>query len=229
MRHYHHYTPEELQFLKDNNEGCSRGELAAKFNRHFGLSLSRGCISCKVRDSGLLAPSNIPYHHHYTPEELQFLKDNNEGCSRGELAAKFNQHFGLSLTTDAIKGALRFYKIEKKAVYIGTETICKSGYISKKIASGKWRYKHILIWEAANGPVPPGHVVLFLDGDKTNFNLDNLYLLPKRLLGSINRKGLIFRSKDLTTQGIALAQLELLVSDMAGASRKKKRAEDEQG
>ena len=37
---------------------------------------------------------------------------------------------------------------------------------------------HRLIWEKAHGPIPPGHVMLFKDGDRTNVALDNLQCLP---------------------------------------------------
>lgn len=31
----------------------------------------------------------------------------------------------------------------------------------------RWRPVHVLVWEAANGPVPPGHIVIFKRGMKT--------------------------------------------------------------
>ena len=39
--------------------------------------------------------------------------------------------------------------------------------------------KHRLIWEEANGVMPPGHNVTFKDGDRTNISLKNLMLVSK--------------------------------------------------
>jgi hypothetical protein len=42
---------------------------------------------------------------------------------------------------------------------------------------------HHLVWEAAgHPPVPPGHVLIFCDGNKRNFSLDNLELLSRSAL-----------------------------------------------
>lgn len=39
--------------------------------------------------------------------------------------------------------------------------------------------KHRYIWEKAFGPIPKGHCVQFKDGDTTNCELDNLYLISR--------------------------------------------------
>ena len=38
---------------------------------------------------------------------------------------------------------------------------------------------HVLLWERANGPKPPGHVVHHRDFDKTNYCLENLELVTE--------------------------------------------------
>lgn len=67
---------------------------------------------------------------------------------------------------------------------IGSEAVDADGYLKRKITEeGKpherWRYVHLLIWEAANGPVPDGHAVVFRDGDKRNVELENLELVSR--------------------------------------------------
>jgi len=39
-----------------------------------------------------------------------------------------------------------------------------------------------LVWRAAGREIPPGHALTFRDGDKRNFDLDNLELLPRKQL-----------------------------------------------
>lgn len=54
---------------------------------------------------------------------------------------------------------------------IGTLRICKDGYLERKITDDqsiaparRWVGVHRLVWEAANGPIPKGHAVVFRPG-----------------------------------------------------------------
>ncbi|GBL46247.1 bacteriophage phi 1.45 protein-like protein [Sulfuriferula multivorans] len=74
---------------------------------------------------------------------------------------------------------------------IGAERISKDGYLQRKINDDmplqkRWRGVHILVWEAANGPLPAGHAVTFKDGNKSNITLDNLELLTRAQLMARN-------------------------------------------
>ncbi|QEZ47218.1 HNH endonuclease signature motif containing protein [Cupriavidus oxalaticus] len=59
-------------------------------------------------------------------------------------------------------------------VPIGTERISKDGYLERKVTDDpnlvparRWVGVHRLVWEAAHGPIPPGHAVTFLPGRRT--------------------------------------------------------------
>ena len=70
---------------------------------------------------------------------------------------------------------------------VGSEREDVDGYIKIKIAEpNKWEHKHKYIWEQANGPVPKGCVIIFEDGNRRNFKLDNLKCISKSLLSYIN-------------------------------------------
>lgn len=54
------------------------------------------------------------------------------------------------------------------------------GYLQIKVAEPRrWVAKHRAIWEQANGPVPPHHIVRFNDKNTSNFALDNLELVHR--------------------------------------------------
>lgn len=47
-------------------------------------------------------------------------------------------------------------------------------------------HKHRHLWEQANGPVPKGHVLKSLDGDKTNCDPSNWVAVPRGMLPRLN-------------------------------------------
>lgn len=74
---------------------------------------------------------------------------------------------------------------------VGTERLCKDGYLERKIHDGmplqsRWRAVHLIRWEEINGPVPKGHCLKALDGDKANTAPDNWTLIPRALLPRLN-------------------------------------------
>jgi hypothetical protein len=96
---------------------------------------------------------------------------------------------------------------------IGSERIDKDGNLVRKfsdtgIKRNDWKPVHVLCWEAAHGPVPAGHIVIFNDGNKRNFDIGNLICLSRadlmnrntvhnyppeiqktiQLIGALNRK-----------------------------------------
>ena len=55
------------------------------------------------------------------------------------------------------------------------------GYTYVKIANPrKWILKHRKIWIDNFGEIPESHAVIFLDGNKQNFDLFNLILVHRR-------------------------------------------------
>lgn len=74
---------------------------------------------------------------------------------------------------------------------VGSERLTKDGYLQRKISDTgdtprDWRGVHILKWEEAHGPVPPGHALVFRDGNPLNAELANLELLTRAELMARN-------------------------------------------
>lgn len=67
---------------------------------------------------------------------------------------------------------------------VGTERVSDDGYLERKVTdtrpfSRRWRFVHLLLWESAYGPVPPGHAIVFVNGDKTDIRLENLACISR--------------------------------------------------
>lgn len=74
---------------------------------------------------------------------------------------------------------------------IGTERVSKDGYRERKVHDGlpmqsRWRMVQRIEWEAVNGPVPAGHALKCLDGNKLNTDPSNWELLPRAVLARLN-------------------------------------------
>lgn len=63
---------------------------------------------------------------------------------------------------------------------VGSERVNIYGYIEIKVAEpNKWKLKHRLLWEEAHGPIPPGHIVSFRNGNGQDVRLENLRLISR--------------------------------------------------
>lgn len=88
---------------------------------------------------------------------------------------------------------------------IGAERISKDGILYRKVADTgvkkeDWRAVQVVIWEEHNGPLPDGHIVIFKDGDRENFDPDNLLAMTRAdnmRRNSIDRYGSEYRSAAL--------------------------------
>jgi hypothetical protein len=207
------------------------------FNERFGLNLTVGQILGQKSYHKLYGRPR----HHYTPDEIGFLEQNIAGHSYEELTKLFNERFGTNISHCKITGVLKYHGFrngdngcfKKRKPYpqrhgfkkghsinseaIGTEKIDCQGYVRVKVRNGadnsrhNWKRKHLIIWEAENGPIPEGHRVIFADGNKLNSALDNLLLVSLGELGVMNRYGLISPDRELTKTGKALADMKLLI------------------
>ena len=97
---------------------------------------------------------------------------------------------------------------------LGSERITKDGYCEIKVSDTgrRWRPKHVLIYEKHHGKVPKGSAVIFLDGDKRNFDIDNLHLVTRGQLAMLNKNNLIQKDAELTKTAINVVDLMKKIS-----------------
>ena len=73
---------------------------------------------------------------------------------------------------------------------VGSLRICKDGYLERKVTDDqsiaparRWVGVHRLVWEAANGPIPKGHAVVFKPGmastDVDEITIDRVELITR--------------------------------------------------
>jgi hypothetical protein len=96
------YTPEIMDFLKQNVNGRSAKELTLMVNGHFGLSFTEKQIEIAKSTHGLR--SGTKHTGRFTPEQIKFLENNVKGKPFAEVVVLFNKRFKTDFTLNQIKG-----------------------------------------------------------------------------------------------------------------------------
>ena len=132
---------------------------------------------------------------------------------------------------DVSKDALRQYLSKRKIRYkdymynkvrtmgdnipIGTERTKPDGMVQIKIAPNKWEYKSRYLYEKHyNVKLTTRDFIIFLDGDRTNFNIDNLYKVDCRTASYIANLRLPVTTAELTKSAIIYAQSMIQLKEL---------------
>lgn len=210
------YTDEHIEFIAKNIPGRPFTELTGIFNNRFGMALKVSAMIALAARHGLHNGRNTRFDNWLAPAGVKYR------FPKGHVPANKGKK---GISYPGMK-ATQFKKGHKPWNYkpVGTERINTDGYVDVKIADpNKWKAKHVLIWEEANGPVPRGYVLIFADGNKLNVALDNLLLVSRKQLAIINKCGLISGDAELTKAGVVVADVLLKI----GERKRKDRGKDE--
>lgn len=188
-RERHEYTTEEIDFLIENYPKYSGKELTKMFNEKFGhdflITRLVGFMNRRKISSGRTGrfeKGQSPANKGIKMSPEQYEKCKATMFKKGDMPSKTHP--------------------------IGTEVINSQGYVLIKNDERKWIRKQRLIYEQAHGKIPEGYRVIFADGDKYNFNLDNLVLVSNTELSQLNVRKLIFKGfAEGTKTGIIINKL----------------------
>lgn len=175
------YTEYDIDFIKAYYASTKTDKIAAALNRKVGAIYS-------IADRLGLKKS------------AEFLNSPESGRNNLAIVGK---------ATRFAKGQTAFNKGKKLADYVSPEAIAKikstqfkkgnlphntraDGMVSRRkdksgrsywytrVAQGKWQMIHVLNWEAVNGKVPAGSVLVFKDGNTDNYQVENLALKTRK-------------------------------------------------
>jgi hypothetical protein len=166
------YTKEQLSFLKKKYKTNSLKELTALFNQKFVQTRTTGSIK------GILQRNN------FTSGRTGRFQQNGKPWNKGTKGCCIPN-----------KTSFKKGNVPHNAKPLYSERIRKNGYIEISVPEknrhtgypSRYIHKHVWIWKQANGQVPDGYVVSFLDGDITNIVLENLTLLSREELLWLNK------------------------------------------
>jgi len=171
-----YWTPEEIAILRELYPWMRSADIGARLGR------SRTMVLAKAWAIGLRKTKEA-----ISDMTEKAMADPNHGGRRSQFKAgeepwNKGQHYspgGRSVETRFKPG-----QVAVNWAPIGTERLRTDGYLERKMTdTGVTRRDfvlvHHLVWRAAGRDIPHNHVVTFKDGDKMNFDLDNLELISR--------------------------------------------------
>lgn len=102
-------------------------------------------------------------------------------------------------------------------VPVGTVLMKSDGYLWKKLEAepkagrNNWKQLHRIIWEEANGPIPDDCILVFRDQNRENCTLENLALVGRAVLGTMNLHGVKVTTQEGTDAKILIAKIRIAV------------------
>ena len=159
----------------------------------------------------------------YEKDLIDFIEKNRMKYYTVDLAKMIYQKFNKKITRKALtkyyyRHNLDFKKINKsyKCVIskpIGTESKPdKNGFVRVKINEKQWVYKQRLIYEKHYKiKLPKDYVVVFLDNDKTNYNIDNLMAVPIKVSLRTAGQNMFFKNKEMTKVSLLISELSFKI------------------
>jgi len=182
----HFWTDSETALLRERYPHEPTAALAA----HFGLSLrqieakavrlrllkSRAYLDSPAANR-LRRGDNVGAEYRFKPGFTPWNKGT-KGLQLGGVATRFKPGRGRDGRAAAVYQP------------IGSE-VTRDGYLYRKVTDEgpmhrRWKPVHVIVWEAANGAVPAGHVLAFRDGHAAHCVLENLELITRRQLMARN-------------------------------------------
>lgn len=197
------YPQKVIDYINENYCGVGPMEMAARLKRDLGESYTAGQIKGYYGNHKL----NSGVSGRFEKGHVSHNKGKKGICAPGCEKSWFR------------KGSVPYNKLP-----IGTVLMKTDGYLWRKIGEGArdWKQEHILIWEAANGPIPDGYCITFRDSNRTNCCLENLAIISMAENSQMNRRKLRSSDPDVTDVGIMVARVRCAALEKTREIKKKK-------
>lgn len=182
------------------------------------------------------------YHHKYTDEEIEWLKNNINNYNSFEeltfnLNKKFNKNYGFERVRELCNKRLKLklgknvskYGLKLKEEYpLGTIKNGANGttYIKIKMVEGQkikktnngysfpyWLPLQQYIYEQHYGKIKDKEFIIFLDGNNKNYNINNLCCVNNRIFGQLNLRG-YYGKGELTKAMVEVIKADCDLRDM---------------
>lgn len=155
----------------------------------------------------------------YTDEMVSYIEENRFKLNVNQMCKSLKINFNKDVTPKALRKYYYRHNLDfKKMVLqrqnctikhpIGTESNPdKNGLVRIKINDKQWVYKQRYIYEQHYGKIPKGYKVIFLNGDKTDYDINNLAIAPYKDVLYIYGNNLNSCDREITKLSLGVAML----------------------
>ena len=200
------WTPERCEWFSSYVPGHTESEISAEHERLFGTPLTEGQIGGAKTKLGVKSGTHGG----------RFFKGQapwNAGKSWSEWMPPESAE--RSRATQFKRGEVHGFAAMHDSP-IGTERVSKDGYIQVRVGRGiqdkpnsNFRFKHHIVWEEANGrKVEKGMKIVFADGDKLNFDPDNLVAVDNGTWCHLKHQGYEYSDRETLLLAVKIAELD---------------------
>lgn len=189
----HKWSEEEIEFIRKIYPFYENKEISKMVKEKFGFDVSTRNLQ-NVRNKYKIPKKVIP----------------NSGCYRkGDVPWNKGREMCDEVREKVKKTWFKKGQIPKNHKPVGSTRIDRDGYKLIKIAEpNKWALYHRRLYEEKHGEkLKKNEAVIFADGDKTNFDIDNLVKVSRANLLYINKNKLIFENSELTKSGVNVSKI----------------------
>lgn len=187
------YTQEHFDFIKRNVKNTEK-DLVKMFNENFEIKITTGILGNIKSKLGIRSGLSGG----------RFVKGRNP-FNKGK---KWTDFMPIEGQKNSLRTTFKKGRLPQNHRPVGSERVNINGYIEIKVAEpNKWQFKHRYIYEQINGPIPKGKKVIFLDGNRLNFSLDNLQIISSEESLIMNQRKYFSNNKNLTQTGALVAKV----------------------
>ena len=218
MGKHHTWTEDQIRYIKRIAKGSKKKTILEKVNKKFNLTLNINQLNNCMYSRGIKAR----IRHTWTNEQIEYLKSIAKGTPRKVIVDKINKKFNLNLSMRQLRDCMNSRgirnNIDKKFSAkdgnrcqqekpIGTVSKWECGYTRIKTGDNEWEFIQRYVWRKHHGEIPPGHSVIFLDGNTDNYNIENLALVNRNELMKYNSMRLNSDNQELNRVAVNLAKI----------------------
>ncbi|HFL6393183.1 TPA: HNH endonuclease signature motif containing protein [Staphylococcus aureus] len=159
-------------------------------------------------------------------KHIDYVKSIYKGRYLKDVRDMFNNKFGTNISKNAINAKMNRLGVKSGvSPYgsrqahghlhkpIGSKKLDQHGYVLIKVDNktnnqrNNWKLYHHYVWEKHYGEIPSKHAVIFLNGNKKDFRIENLAMITYSTLQMMINNNLFYENAELTKTGINIAKL----------------------
>ncbi len=216
------------EYIKQIAVGQKIRQTVKMVNEKFGTSYNYGAIKTKIYTLGIR--SGVREKKVFKEEYTEYIREIAPGRTKQQISDMLYEKFGARLTVQQLKNHMITQKITSGVdckFKKGQESPTRGKNISKipvgtirqydagnyvKIEPGKHETLGRYIWKKEKGPIPKGMVVRYKDNNPNNVDIENLYLVDKRVSGLMNKQGIYKQGREYIDTALLVAELTMTMN-----------------